>query len=285
MEPRDVIPGPGRGFPLSGRVTIEEFTPFVLRGRFSAAVVNTSRVGEDLGDDPVFEISDEIEGRFVIGSPFRNDSRAQRLQTEDPFELAAQDLAELAPLQGFDIAAIVREASAGAAASSRGAGSGYSVLPIEAFPSCDCGCAPLENASLVCQSICEVAVRHCAVAAGFGAADARTAAEQSEMAVASEGLRDQFDAFMRSQSFDPAFRGSLLEAFDQQTSVRDQRNFVRSFGMPLPQVQSEINPELQRQLSLTREEYRAELEALGVPAALHAELLAAFDELKRRQGN
>jgi hypothetical protein len=283
IEPRDVIPGPGRGFPLSGRVTIEEFTPFVMRGRFSAAVVNTSRVGEDLGDDPAFEISDQIDGRFVIGGPWQNDARAQRLQTEDPFELAAQDLAEFAPLQGMDIAALARAASAGAPTS--GQATGFSVLPISAFPSCSCGCQPLENVAPACRPICEVAARHCAVIDRFGTADAGAAAREAEIATASDGLREQFGAFMRSQNFDPAFQESLLGAFDQQTSVREQRNFVRSFGMPLEQTPSEIDPEVERVLSLTRDEYRAELVARGVPAALHAELLEAFDEMKRRQGN
>jgi hypothetical protein len=281
IGPRDEQPGPGWVFPLSGRVTIEEFTPFVMRGNFSAPVVNVSRVDWDnVGDDPVLDISETVTGSFVIGATWRSDPRTEIIQAEDPFELAARDLAEFMPVGSADVAERARAATADAAA---GTSTGYVVQPMTPFPACDCSCAPSATFASPCDSICEPAVLHCAANDASRSDIAVLAERNAAVVAASDGLRGEFDAFMAAQNYDPGYRAALLDAFDQQTSARDQRNFVRSMGMPLEQIEEEVDPALQRILNMTREEYIAELKATKVPEALHAELLEIFDEYERQR--
>jgi hypothetical protein len=279
IGPQDVQPGPGWMFPQSGSVMIEEFTPFVLRGRFRAPVVNLTRVDWDtIGDDPTLDVSEVVTGSFVIGAPWRGDPRTVMLQTEDPFELAARDLAEFMPLPGADVAERVR--SSAPAAGGSGSASGYTVQPMSPLFSCDCRCAPLESFSALCRSVCEPAVLHCTSLEATRAEFANLASRESAITAATEGLRGQFNAFMNSQNWDPAFQAAMLNAFDQQATARDQRNFVRSMGMPLEQIEEEVDPSVARILRMTRDEYIAELKATNVRPELIPELLQIFDGLQ-----
>jgi len=75
VGPADVEPGPARRFPLSGTVTIEEYTPLLMRGSFSADLVQMGERGK--AGDPVLPIARTLEGRFFISQPWRTDRRVQ----------------------------------------------------------------------------------------------------------------------------------------------------------------------------------------------------------------
>lgn len=282
IGPQDTRPGPGWMFPQSGQVTIEEFTPFALRGRFSAPVVNVTRVNwENIGEDPVLDVSEVVTGSFVISAPWRGDPRAVMLQTENTVELATQDLAAIMPLPGSGVDGSMRSPVPSEAEFA----TGYAVQPISALPRCDCSCAPLEPLSPACRPICGPALNHCGATESVRRDAARGFEREAALVEASGGLRERFDAHMQATNADPDFRAAMLEAFDRMGSAREQRNFVRSMGMPLEQTEAEVDPNLERILRMTREEYIDELEATNVPAALHPELLEIFDEYQRRGGN
>jgi len=90
IGPRDSLPGAGQEFPLSGTVTIEEYTPWVLRGSFSAQMVDMAQ--SDLTvDDPVLTVIHALSGRFNVIGPWRGDDRARTLPP-DALERTARGL-------------------------------------------------------------------------------------------------------------------------------------------------------------------------------------------------
>ena len=91
VGPRDAMPGPGHGFPLSGQVTILEYTPWVLRGTFSAGMVDLAE--SDLsGDDPELQVIHNLSGNFNIIGPWRGDERAQVVTAGNIERSVVQDI-------------------------------------------------------------------------------------------------------------------------------------------------------------------------------------------------
>jgi hypothetical protein len=67
--PRTIVGGRQISKPPNGRVTIEEYTPLVIRGTFSADLVDPDNPGPDIA--PI--VSRSITGSFLSASPYRLD--------------------------------------------------------------------------------------------------------------------------------------------------------------------------------------------------------------------
>jgi hypothetical protein len=170
MGPNDTQPGPGRRYPLSGRVTIEEYTPWNLRGSFSGALVNVDRL-ELVGDDPALPVDRSIRGTFQIVAPWRGDDRAVVHMSEDPVQSVLDDMGGL--IAGLDHATRdrIREAlekNAAASSSSQGG-------RLQRFCDCSCNAAkrPLPQCVGQCGATyqaCESAQRNALVSAAAAAA-------------------------------------------------------------------------------------------------------------------
>ncbi len=157
----DIVPGPGRLFPDIGRVTIDEYTPLIMRGSFSAQLTDTSRFELSLDDeDPVPPAHRTISGRFTIAAPWRHDNRVTPLAPAESQEDAVlQDMVAAFPaLGGLDLKALVpADATRGRASSKDVRFNG----PIGRFPACDCDCRELTDHEPPCRPICEVRLRQC----------------------------------------------------------------------------------------------------------------------------
>ena len=65
--------GPTRRHVPTGQVTIEEYTPFILRGTFEGSLIER-RNDRPYEPDEVIPIVNRVSGRFSIGNPFDHDS-------------------------------------------------------------------------------------------------------------------------------------------------------------------------------------------------------------------
>ena len=164
-------PGVRRGFrtysqPPSGRVTIEEYGPSILRGTFEADLIDEA----DPGPDEAPKIATTISGRFLIPSPWRGDpdfeideqavQRAliQNMLQSGPF--AAGPMRDMigqmgAPPPGVCEAGFT-ESEIEAMGFTTGCGTGTSSSGSVA-PDCSCECddRETEEALPVCQQQCE----------------------------------------------------------------------------------------------------------------------------------
>jgi hypothetical protein len=157
--PMDSQPGRGFNFWHSGSVTIDEFTPLILRGSFSAQLTDMSRIDFDaLGEDPTLPVDRNIQGRFVISSPWKADPAVEVLQAEGPegAEQVRQDMAEAFPESvNFDLDE--RRAAAG---SGDGSGQSIGIGKLDDFPACSCSCQ-LADIPKNCRATCKPMVLAC----------------------------------------------------------------------------------------------------------------------------
>lgn len=156
IGPGDSQPGRGFSFWHSGQVVVEEFTPLMLRGSFSAQLVDTPSIDFDaLGEDPTLPVHRRINGRFSIPAPWKGDRRVEIVQPqgEEGIEMALQDLAEAFPAVGtMDDNEFLKSASEPGSGEANYVGS-----PIGAFPECDCD-ASLKELDKACFPVCKPAV-------------------------------------------------------------------------------------------------------------------------------
>ena len=163
--PADLVPGRGRLFPHTGTVTIEEFTPSVLRGSFSGQLTDLSSVDfTAFGDDQALPVQRQIQGRFAITAPWEGDKRVTVYSVLGGGDgNAMADLYEVFPAaRNFDI-----EALTGIDPSTiSGSGSGYSVgmLPVSEItelPVCSCECRIDRNQPRACLKVCKPKILAC----------------------------------------------------------------------------------------------------------------------------
>lgn len=155
VGPQDAIPGAGMMFAFSGRVTIHEYTPEMLRGEFGGALVNVDDA-EGAGDDPVLPVRHQLSGSFVIAAPVLDDDRTHVLNpmsyrdvTED-FEIIMPGMNAAAP----DPIAAALEQSAKSPARRRSPSAS-----VHEF--CDCSCNRQADASGICRASCQWTYRAC----------------------------------------------------------------------------------------------------------------------------
>lgn len=144
IGPTDADPGPRRDMRPSGRVTIVEYTPEVLRGSFSADLVDPT---ENLpgGLQPSYAVVRSVEGDFWIASPWREDERMEvgpsaSLESDavDDMVTVIPDLPPGASIPGAPAPAAGSDAPSPPASSPLGAiGMGQM--------SCECSCAAFDR--------------------------------------------------------------------------------------------------------------------------------------------
>jgi len=154
IGPGDTQPGPGRRYPLSGRVSIEKFTPWEMSGTYSGSLVNVDRLNL-VGDDPSLPIDKTVSGRFHIVAPWKDDDRAIVEPAEDPRESVEDDVEQM--MSGLNPAAQqqIRDAMSGNSPSS-GTASGAGLES-----ACSCECSQRETADELCEFFCEEAYASC----------------------------------------------------------------------------------------------------------------------------
>jgi hypothetical protein len=229
IGPRDSVPGPGHKFPLSGKVTIEEYSPWVLRGSFSAAMVDLDQ--SDLTvDDPVLRVIHHLSGSFNVIGPWRGDDRAAVIDPDDLDRTILEDIDS-----AFGIVGGTQNLGTGAtgAASSSGGGSGGGM-------SCDCSCNVSDSAPMACQSQCAGTFQACQGEPLPMISEAEMdelASLEDRVAAYSEDLRERFEAFIDDGWGDhpqiDMIKESYLEAFDEATSLDARVSMIAIAGMPV----------------------------------------------------
>ena len=209
----------------NGHVTIEEFTPFVLRGKFSAALTRTSAA------DYTQVSHRNISGNFVVAAPWEGD-RDIKINRSSSSDAAIQDLAEVIPILGtLDLTAPIKSGASGTDASQ----STTSISKAGAFPSCNCTCQPIESYDAVCRPICEVKVQQCASQVTQQAALTESQNKQAELdklANDVDRMRADFKAFMRDNNM-AHMQDTMLASFDQQPTPEAKRFLLFTYGMPV----------------------------------------------------
>jgi len=261
IGPEDSIPGVGREYRTSGRVTIEAFTPFVLRGRFEAGLTDGSRVEFPEGAvDVTLPIHRTISGNFVVASPWEGDSRVAVISNHS-VESALRDMTQAFPaLAGVDPAAI----AAGKSPPSAPAVQSYPPSPVGAFPSCGCDCAPLETLEPQCRPICEVSVRECAAAEVSAATVATAQAERVALAGDVERMRSDFEDYLMANNLE-GLRETMLGVFDALPTPEEKRRLLMSYGMSAAEYgDDEVQRAAANPVVTTRAEYIRGLEQQGI---------------------
>lgn len=229
VGPRDAIPGPGFAFPLSGKVTILEYTPWVLRGTFSAAMVDLAE--SDLsGDDPVLQVVRNISGSFNIIGPWRGDSRAQVEAPENIERSVVQDVGSVLGVTVTDATGTPGQSNpAGQTSSTSSGGSG-----------CDCSCNVANSAAPQCVQLCEATFKACKGEPLAMMTDSQMSASASldeNVAIYSRELRERFEAYLReTHANSPVFNEILsgyLQSYDDSDNLEARITIIATAGMPV----------------------------------------------------
>jgi hypothetical protein len=69
-------------YPPNGIVTIEEYSPVLLSGRFSASLVDSEAVAGITPSNPVLPAAGSIDGRFVVSAPWRGSNFNQEFDSD-----------------------------------------------------------------------------------------------------------------------------------------------------------------------------------------------------------
>ncbi len=142
IGPGDLQPGPGRVFPLSGSVSIEQFTPDLMQGTFSAALVDPADA-ENLGEDEALPVREQISGRFQIVAPWALDERIPReAGQEGAGEAVTADVGGFFPGVNLESGETLASKSAGQGASAGGQ------------LGCYCSCNAMSELEQACQAQC-----------------------------------------------------------------------------------------------------------------------------------
>ena len=131
---------------LIGQVTIEEYTPLVLRGSFTAPLAEFVPSGSDA--PAVYVRRDTVRGTFHSVAPWQTDERAQII-TVDSKEQMAEDIANTL---GFSLDP---DMVPGAAPSSDGGSPGSGDAARQTTPECACECEIKPLADELCEMLCE----------------------------------------------------------------------------------------------------------------------------------
>ena len=229
IGPRDALPGPEIGFPLSGQVTILEYTPWVLRGTFSALMVDKAQSDMTV-DDPVLTAVHKLSGQFNIIGPWRGDDRAQVATREDLQRSVRQDLGSVFHPSGVgQTGADTTSYSPGPASSGTANGGG---------PACDCSCNLADQAPPVCLETCGGTFQACQGEPVAMLSDQHFA-KQASLDITVENytmqLRERFEANLKdrydSQANLEEIVAGYLESFDDVADLNGRVMLIGSAGM------------------------------------------------------
>lgn len=241
VGPRDAIAGPGFQFPLSGRVTILEYTPWVLRGTFAAQMVDMAQ--SDLTvDDPLLKVIHNLSGTFNIIGPWRGDDRAQLVTPDNIERTVRQDIGSV-----FGTPEVAQGGAAG------GPGSGGTTGNAGITGSglvCDCSCNVAESAPSACQNQCGGTFKACQGEPLATLTDLQldeAASLDDRVAAYAADLRERFEAFLREryggQPVVDEMVSGYLDAYDEASDLNGRISITASAGMsvdcPAPEAVAE----------------------------------------------
>lgn len=201
VGPADVQPGPARRFPLSGSVTIDEYTPLLMRGRFAAQLV---RMGErGTADDPTLPVERILEGRFVISQPWRNDRRVKRRTAAvSAMETIEEAFPGISVLPGAGLAVNPPPLGVGG---SQASGASTSA-------GCNCSCNHADSVSPSCRSQCAPVFAACAPERPDAAPQTQAASETGSEDV--DAMRGELIEVLRGVGAGEASIAGQLQIFD-----------------------------------------------------------------------
>ncbi len=207
----------------NGHVTIEEFTPYVLRGRFNASLTRSAATDYTQIEHRT------ISGSFVVAAPWEGDRDIKVYRSSaDPKGAVIQDINEVIPILGALGQIAAQKPKARATSTPHPAGRAV------AFPSCNCSCQPIKSYDAVCRPVCAVKVQQCAAQVTRQAALEESQSEQAELTILAgqvDRMRADFEAFL--QSMDPNMRDALLTTFDEQPTPAAKRFMLFTYGLPV----------------------------------------------------
>ncbi|PQA87029.1 hypothetical protein [Hyphococcus luteus] len=155
LAPDDIKPGRAKRFPLNGNVVIEEFTPYVLRGRATAALVSKAEM--PAGDNPTLPVAHSLEVEFVIAAPHLNDKRSTVYAGRPDGNDAAQDVAAMFPGLGE----ATRSSGAPSSSPAKGLGGRSASGGAALGGACACSCNADWEPGAQCKTYCEPALAAC----------------------------------------------------------------------------------------------------------------------------
>ena len=221
VGPADNWPGTGARFPISGSLSVEEYSPTIMRGSFSGRLVDPEPPRDgSWSDDPVLPVVDTISGRFVIATPMRGDDRA-KLQQDISREEAIEDLGLVFPnIPDFMLDAARQGENIPAGPPPNAPPTDEELGMIKSFTGCDCSCAAQNTADPQCQVVCSESYAYC----GEGQDGATNDAERIS------ALREKFLSKMAEKY--PSKTSQLIVAtfapsFDEAASYRQKELLYR----------------------------------------------------------
>jgi len=246
IGPNDSAPGGEVSFPLSGKVTIDEYTPTILRGSFSGGMVDLSQV-QLTGDNPVLPIHKNLSGSFNIIAPWRGDDRARVVIAQTSAQAVIGD---------------VNQAFAGGLGGIRAdtpngnpSGNSSAIGSAVSSNACDCSCNYALTAAPACNTACAGTFAACKGIA-VRPIDAATllAAEnlQDIVAVAVAELRKKFidrtEILYGEQATYQDILASQMNTFDAMDGLDAKTTFYITIG---GKAECPPPPELASSLGMT----------------------------------
>ncbi len=260
IGPQNVLPGAMQAhYPLSGHVSIEEFTPSVLSGRFEGQLVDMDRVKPGTQTLPIHKT---ISGQFVITAPWEGDPKIERMAPSE--ESSLQSLTEAFPFAfGGGLEELARRHNVpmpkGGPASQSGGKSGGSAAAatFRRVESCDCSCQSLESYSPYCRPICTVKVQSCEARALQLTAD--------RQALSNAKIQDR--------------RNQAREAKLASLNDTDKRDYVTYlFILGIAQMTHGVSGSTNKAEEMTRSEFQSYLKNAGTDKSDMQKMLDFFDQ-------
>lgn len=165
-------------YEFTGSVTIEKYSPYVLKGSYTAPLKRYEAISARDIKCPAFSDpstppctitkqvgTGNVNGQFNILSPWRNDSRLnnsidRKVSFVDPF---AKDIGAKATEFGIDVDVDEEFAKAGLGSSGSSARSGPSSASVakEPYGGCNCSCNFVNTATAQCKTACSATFSAC----------------------------------------------------------------------------------------------------------------------------
>jgi len=211
-------------------VTILEYTPWVLRGTFSAGMVDLAE--SDLsGDDPELQVIHNLSGSFNIICPWRGDERAQVVASENAERSVVQDIGSVFGGTAAREAGTLSQSTPANRPLTGGSSSGSS---------CDCSCNVADSAPPQCLKQCDATFNACKgmpVAMMTDSQMKESASLDDNVEIYSKELRVRFEAFLQATYKDNAMLSDLLksylESYDNADSLDARVTIIATAGMPV----------------------------------------------------
>ena len=214
-------------FPQTGKVTIDEASRQVLRGSYSATLIDNSTMDgcESLS------IAKSVTGRFSIALPVLGDNKARHTVTEDDVDDLIEDINQMVP--GLYTGELGERARAVAKQKlrereeRRQAREAAREAVVEV--NCDCDCATQETAEPVCQQRCAPVYDICNNHPDAERYRWLNAPPTVDEVAQAEILRVQFEAALRARNTDPAIINTYLELFDSLPRLELKQDMAEPF--------------------------------------------------------